>query len=459
VLNFRHSVVFRLVLSYGALVLLTVGIASAVFYVNTSGLLLRNVDRQLNAESRRLTELHKEQGLLALQKEIDALLSDDKDIETEEFLLLDANGAKLAGNLTSWPVLDASNDNLIAEHPVARLNKPSHSRLLSRHLDDGTVLVVGRDMRDMNELARVIRTALAIGISTAFVLALIGAAVFRWHLEHQLGVIHRTTREIGAGNLRKRIAVGRGHDEFARIGRDVNRMLDDIEHLMNTARTVSNAIAHDLRTPLGRVRGALENALHFKVPEQQLRETAHSAIAEIDGIIGLFDKLLQISEAEAGLHRQSFSDFSLAHVGADIVELYEAAAEAAGMTLSFEADTDPLIHGDRDLIANLLANLLDNAIKYAGPDAQIAVHVSTHGEHARIVVQDNGQGMPAAERDRAIERFYRGDTGRSLPGNGLGLAIVAALVSLHEGTLHLEDGQPGLRVVIDLPLASASTLA
>jgi signal transduction histidine kinase len=457
VLNFRHSVVFHLVLSYGALVLLTVGIASAVFYVNTSGLLLRNVDRQLGAESRRLAELHKEQGLLALQKEIGALLSDDKDIETEEFLLLDANGAKLAGNLSSWPAFDASDDNLIVEYPVARLDKPSHSRLLARRLDDGAVLVVGRDMRDMNELAHVIRTALAIGISTAFVLALIGAAIFRWHLEHQLGVIHRTTREIGAGNLRKRIAVGRGHDEFARIGRDVNRMLDDIERLMHTARTVSNAIAHDLRTPLGRVRGALENALRFKVPEQQLRETAHNAIAEIDGVVGLFDKLLQISEAEAGVRRQSFSDFSLAHVGADIVELYEAAAEAADMTLEFEADATPRIHGDRDLIANLLANLLDNAVKYAGPNARTTVHVSTHGEHARIVVQDNGKGMQAGELERAVERFYRGDTGRSLPGNGLGLAIVAALVSLHEGALRLEDAQPGLRVVIDLPLASAPT--
>ena len=458
-INFRHSVVFRLVLSYGALVLVTVGIASAVFYVNTSGLLLRNVDRQLSVESRRLAEWHEEHGLLALQEEIDDLLGDDKDIETEAFLLLDANGAKLAGNLSSWPAFERRDDKLIVEHWVDRLGKPAYSRLLARQLDDGAVLVVGRDMRDMNELARVIRSALAIGIASALVMALIGGAIFRWHLEHQLGLIRRTTREIGAGNLQKRIDVGQGRDEFARIGRDVNRMLDDIERLMNTARALSNAIAHDLRTPLGRVRGALESALRQKASERQLQETAHSAIAEIDGIIGVFDKLLQIFEAEAGLNRQSFSELSLAQVAADIVELYEAAAEAEEMTLGFEAKADPLIHGDRDLLANLLANLLDNAIKYAGPDARIAVRVSTQDEHARLVVQDNGQGMPATERDRAIERFYRGDTGRSLPGNGLGLAIVAALVTLHEGKLRLEDAQPGLRVVIEIPLASASTPA
>jgi signal transduction histidine kinase len=450
--SFRHSVVFRLVVGYGALVLFTVGLASAVFYVNTSGLLLRNVDRQLGAQSRQLAELDREHGIEAVVVEIHELLTDDKDIETENYLLLDAHGVKLIGNLGDWPAAQIT-DGEIFERPVSRLGKPSHSRLLQHHLSDGSVLVVGRDMRDLDELAVLIREALVVGIGVALLLTVAGAGIFRWQLERQLGVIHRATLEIGAGNLGKRLNLGDGRDEFARIGRDVNRMLDDIERLMNTARTVSNAIAHDLRTPLGRARSALENALRFD--EGHLRDTARGTIDEIDGVIALFDRLLQIAEAEAGVRRQSFAHFSLAGVAADIVELYEPAAEQEEIALALEAVDDPLVLGDRDLVAHMLANLLDNAIKYAGRGTHVRVRITATDRLGRILVEDNGAGMPSEHIARATERFYRGDAGRTRPGNGLGLAIVSALVSLHEGTLVLEDAQPGLRVRIELPLAEA----
>ena len=450
--SFRHSVVFRLVVGSGALVLFTVGLASAVFYVNTSGLLLRNVDRQLTAQSRRLAELDREHGIDAVVVEIHELLTDDKDIETENYLLLDARGIKLIGNLGDWPAAQIA-DGEVFERPVSRLGKPSHSRLLQHHLSDGALLVVGRDMRDLDELAVLIREALVVGIGVALLLTVAGAGIFRWQLERQLGVIHRATLEIGAGNLGKRLNLGDGRDEFARIGRDVNRMLDDIERLMNTARTVSNAIAHDLRTPLGRARSALENALRFD--EGHLRDTARGTIDEIDGVIALFDRLLQIAEAEAGVRRQSFAHFSLAGVAADIVELYEPAAEQEEIGLELDAVDDPLVLGDRDLVAHMLANLLDNAIKYAGRGTHVRVRITATDSCGRILVEDNGAGMPPEHIARATERFYRGDAGRTRPGNGLGLAIVSALVSLHEGTLVLEDAQPGLRVRIELPLAEA----
>ena len=451
--SFRHSVVFRLVIGYGALVLFTVGLASAVFYVNTSGLMQRNVDRQLAAQSRRLDELDRQQGIAAVIVEVHELLTDDKDIETENYLLLDPQGAKLIGNLGDWPSSQVA-DGEIVERTVSRLGKPSHSRLLQRHLDDGAVLVVGRDMRDLDELTVLIREALAVGIGVALMLTIAGAGIFRWQLERQLGVVHRATLEIGAGNLGKRLDLGDGRDEFARIGRDVNRMLDDIERLMNTARTVSNAIAHDLRTPLGRARSSLENALRFD--EEHLRDTARSAIDEIDGVIALFDRLLQIAEAEAGVRRQSFVRFSLAGVAADIVELYEPAAEQEEMKLELDAVEDPLVLGDRDLVAHMLANLLDNAIKYAGRGTRVRVRITATDNTARLLVEDNGAGMPSEHLERATERFYRGDAGRTRPGNGLGLAIVSALVSLHEGALILEDAGPGLRVRIQLPLADAA---
>lgn len=448
----RHSVVFRMALGYGLLFLLSIGIISGVFYIGTAGLLARNTDRQIVTIAHQLEQTRELSGTGELVQAIHTLLTDDKDVETEVYLLLDPRGRKLIGNLTAWPTLLKANDHLVRIR-VQRLGRDSTSRLLVHRFSDGSLLVVGRDLREQHQLERMILSALAIGGVLGLLLAVLGALVFRVQLRARLALIQQATHDVSAGHLDRRIATGQSRDEFASIARDINRMLGDIERLMDTARNVSNTIAHDLRTPLGRIRSALEEAVQTADDPQSLRRSAQYAIDEIDNLIGLFEKLLQISEAESGVRRQHFEPLPLRPLADDLMELYQPAAEAQGTRLSLVIEGAPAAHADRELIASVLVNLLDNALKYAGVGAAVQLHMSQADRHVRIVVQDDGPGMPREAIERATERFFRVDASRSQRGNGLGLSIVAALVSLHRGTLQLENACPGLKVSIVLPSA------
>jgi signal transduction histidine kinase len=324
-------------------------------------------------------------------------------------------------------------------------------------LPDGSILVVGRDMQDQREIEQLVWRALLAGGAAALLLAIGGAVLFRRQLEHRVSAIRRTAREIEAGDLTRRIPVSGVEDEFARLNRDINSMLDRIEHLMDGVRHVSNAIAHDLRTPLGRIRSRLEEALRpGNNNAAQLAGTARFAIQQVDDLIQMLDRLLQIAEAEAGARRASFTLVPLGSVVSDVVELYDATAEAEGITLVSEIESNPGTLGDRNLLASALVNLIDNALKYAGSGATVRVRAAQEPDTVSIVVQDDGPGIPSAERSRVVDRFYRLDRSRSLPGNGLGLSIVTAIASLHWGKLYLEDAKPGLIARIVLPRAEAA---
>ncbi|MBO0737450.1 MAG: HAMP domain-containing histidine kinase, partial [Alphaproteobacteria bacterium] len=336
---------------------------------------------------------------------------------------------------------------------VMRNGRPSFSRLLPRLLPDGSTLVVGRDMQDRREIEQLVWRALLAGGAVALLLAIGGALIFRRQLEHRVGAIRRTALEIEAGDLSRRIPIPDVEDEFGRLNRDINRMLDRIEHLMNGVRHVSNAIAHDLRTPLGRIRSRLEEALGSDASTAKLAGTARFAIQQVDDLIQMLDRLLQIAEAESGARRQSFAHVPLASVLSDVVELYDAAAEAEGITLVSKIEGRPLALGDKNLLTSALANLIDNALKYAGSGSTVQVRAIEIRETVSLIVQDDGPGIPPMERTRVVDRFYRLDQSRSLPGNGLGLSIVTAIASLHWGKLCLEDAAPGLVARIVLPRA------
>ncbi|WP_430390532.1 ATP-binding protein [Dyella sp. 20L07] len=453
--SFRHSVVFRMSAGYGLLLLLSVAVISTVFYIGTAGLIGRNIDTQLRSTSRQLVQMREQHGNDALERQIHNLLTDNQDSDTEIYLLLDADGHKLIGNLTAWPQSTTIPQGL-QKIDVERLGKKSESRLLTYRFADGGLLLVGRDMRDVQELERMVLEALALGGLVAVLLASAGAILFRDQLQRQLQAIHRATTEIAAGRLDRRIAVGRSQDEFAIVARDVNDMLDEIERLMDTSRNVSNAIAHDLRTPLGRIRAALEQALRSPQRSERLPQGAQYAIDEIDSLITVLDRLLQIAEAESGVRRQSFEPLPVRELIEDMVELYQPAAEAMSITLSHHVEGAPLILADRHLLAGTLANLLDNALKYAGSGAQVDIRAAQANEQIVITVQDDGPGIPAAVLSRATERFFRVDASRHQRGNGLGLSIANAVISLHRGQLTLEDASPGLKVSMVLPAANLS---
>jgi signal transduction histidine kinase len=232
-------------------------------------------------------------------------------------------------------------------------------------------------------------------------------------------------------------------------------MLDRIEQLMDGVRHVSNAIAHDLRTPLSRVRSTLEEALRRDGTAAGLASAARGAVESIDELISVFNKLLQIAEAESGMRTSWFGPVDLQRIVHDMSELYDAAAEERGVRLRVSTDSSVWASGDRDLLSSAVASLIDNAIKYAGSGSTVRLSACDIAPGPTIVVEDNGRGVPETELSRLPERFYRVDRARAPPGNGLGLAIVSAIATLHGGRLQLLNAAPGLRATVTLPAPAA----
>jgi signal transduction histidine kinase len=421
-----NTLAFRFAVGYGALVVGAVAVISAVLYFGTVGVLDRGINAKLSSVSRRLTNHFETRGIVALQPEIKQLLTDGIDQDTEVFLLLQPDGQKIVGNLSEWTSSGLPPDRFMDQR-VTRYSRPSFSRLLSHELSNGAKLVVGRDMQDMREIEQLVLRALVVGGMLAVLLAIGGAVLFRRQLEHRIAAIRRTVLEIEAGDLSRRIPVSDANDEFTHLNRDLNHMLDQIQHLMDGVRDVSNAIAHDLRTPLGRIHSLLEEALRPGTTRERLSKRASAAIRGIDELIIVFDKLLQIAEAESGTRRQSFQPVALKEIITDVVELYDATAEAKRIRLVTAVEGEPTTLGDKDILASATANLIDNALKYCGSDSTVQVRATQDRKTVSILVQDDGPGIPASERSKVITRFYRLDRSRSLPGNGLGLPIVNAI--------------------------------
>ncbi|WP_317201576.1 HAMP domain-containing sensor histidine kinase [Janthinobacterium sp.] len=444
----RGSIAARLALGYGLLVALSIVLVAGVFYFGTIGVLDSSIDRKIVAISAHLIEAYEPGGMTGLARNIERQLSDRIDSDTEIFLLVAADGSHVAGNLPGWS--EAVPLDMLLHRDVLRDGQLVPVRLIVRALPNGARLFVGRDLHEWQSIRALVWRALASGAGAALLLVVGGALVFRRQLEGRLGTIRRTAREIEAGDLTRRIPV-QSHDEFGLLSRDINRMLDRIEHLMEGVRHVSNAIAHDLRTPLGRIRGKLEETLRRPMTLASYAEAAQDAIEDIDELTLVFEKLLQIAAAESGMRPESFDTLDLSAIVADIVDLYDATAEEKGVRLVALPGRPVPAAGDRNLLGSALASLIDNAIKYAGQGGLIEVSAYADAQCRAIVVRDYGPGVPEGELPKVTQRFYRLDKSRHLPGNGLGLSIVAAIAALHGGSLRLENAGPGLEARLLLP--------
>lgn len=444
-----RSVGFRLAFSYGFLVAVTMLAALAIVYLQTVGVLHQRMARQVGLTAQQLMETVNESGITAAATAITRALTDGRDSDSEIYLLADREGHPVAGNLDRVP--DAGANAGPTQRRVERHGRSVNAYLVTRSLPDGGVLVVGQDLRDQELIESLVASASAAAGIVALLLLIGGTFVFRQELERSVGAVRLTARRIAtAGELRERVPESGEDDEFALLNREINTMLDRIESLMDGVRHVSNTIAHNLRTPLTRILVRLRSAELADADPPQRREAIAAAIREIEELTLVFEKLLQIAEAEAGARRRSFTPVALDVIADDVVELYEAVAETQGATLRREPTDDAQLPGDRDLLAGALANLLDNALKYAGAGAVIRVGTQEMPSGVRLTVQDNGPGVPEAELARLGTRFHRlqrGDT----PGHGLGLASVQAVAALHGGRLHFENAAPGLRAVIELP--------
>lgn len=444
-----RSAGLRLAMIYAALFGMSALALVLFLWWETAGLLDRQVEAAIRADAQGLSERWEEGGLQALILTIHDRLVENVD-DDAIYLVVGPDGQRITGNLEIWPK-GVTMPDVWYELLVSRAGVRSPARVRRFDLESGYHLLVGRDVRTRSQLRRLLTDSLFWALFVVAGLGLAGALAMRGLFRRMVANVTATAAAISGGDLTHRVRVSGRGDEFDRLAEAINDMLDRIARLMDGVREVSNAIAHDLRTPITRARMRLEDAAGHAKTEEDLHAAIDRAQADLDGIVAIFQALLRIAEIEAGARRSAFAPLDVAPLLADLAELYGAVAEDAGLMLELAIAPDLPFFGDRELIQQAVANLLDNAVKFSPPGSVVELVADQPAGALRIVVGDHGPGIPEEDRRHATERFYRGETARSTPGSGLGLSLVQAVAQLHHGVLQLEDNAPGLRAVLSLP--------
>ena len=376
------------------------------------------------------------------------------------YLVTTFAGERIAGNVGSLPpgTLDNAGQREVDYGRTDEEARDHRAIVRVFVLPGGFRLLVGRDVEERVRIAQIIARAFGISLILVGVLGCLGGWFVTSRVLKRVDAMSGTTATIMAGDLTGRLQVSNSGDELDRLALNLNAMLDRISELMTGLSEVSNNIAHDLKTPLTRLRNKADAALRNAASADELRGALEGIIEESDNLIRIFNALLTIARLEASHEHGIEAEFDVAEVARSVAELYEPLAEDAGVAISLEVQPDLLVHGSRELVGQALANLLDNAIKYGAEGAADApgnVTVTAVREDGKVLVSvgDHGIGIPASDRDRVLERFVRLEASRSRPGFGLGLSLVAAVARVHGGTLRLEDNNPGLRIALSLPAA------
>ncbi|HET6183995.1 MAG TPA: ATP-binding protein [Acetobacteraceae bacterium] len=408
----------------------------------TAGLLDRQTEATIQSDAQSLQERFRQGGTAALILSIENRLALDVE-DNAIYLLADPELHRIAGNLLNWPPMVTRNDGRY-ELQVQRAGVRSLAFVQRYDLPNGDHLLVGRDIQARSQLRRLLTDALLWAMGVVLVMATIGGLFVRLLFRRALASLSATTTAIAAGDFGRRVPLSGRRDEFDQMAETVNEMLDRITRLMDGVRQVSNAIAHDLRTPITRARARLEEAASHAETEEELRAAIERATSDLDGIVAIFQGLLRIAEIEAGSRRAAFAETDLVPLLQGVAELYEAVAEEKNVRLELRLPERLTAYGDPALIQQAVANLIDNAVKFSPEGAAVRLEASAQGSAACITVADQGPGIPPEDRKHATERFFRGEKARSTPGSGLGLALVQAVAQLHGGRLELSDAAPGL---------------
>ena len=455
-----RTTAFRLTLVYLFLFALFAASLLGYFAWNTRRMITEQITDTVNSELSELTEQYTKGGLRGLVAAVEGrALRPGANL----YLVTTPQGQGVAGNV-------ASLEPGVMDHPgwaetfykrLEETDTKSHYALVKvSQLPGGFRILVGRDLEERRRLVAIIAKAAQWSGLIVIVLGLGGGVFVARRVLRRIDAMTGTTQRIMAGDLSGRLPVGRSGDEIDRLAENLNAMLERIEALMAGLKEVSDNIAHDLKTPLTRLRNRAEEALAKSSNEGEYRAALERTIDESDGLIRTFNALLMIARAESGQARDNMTDFDAAEVAHGIHELYEPLAEDKGLTLEVTADA-ATIHGNRELISQALANLVENAIKYGQPVAprpdggakspDILIEAHRDGDNVLLSVTDHGPGIPEADRQRAVERFVRLEASRTQPGSGLGLSLASAVATLHGGDLRLADSQPGLRVTLVIP--------
>jgi signal transduction histidine kinase len=458
--NVLRTQAFRIVFIYLAIFAVSAGALVGFVYWNTTIVLERETDQTINAEVTGLVEQYQRQGLSGLT---DVIINRSVHPEQGLYLLANANQRVIAGSFETWPHFAPKNNGFVEFTYERRVAGPAPENRTARGkiftLAQGFYLLVARDVDERRSLEDLFRTALLWGAGLMIALGLAGGLLVSRNFLARLDVINRTSRQIIDGDLSRRVPVTRAGDEFDDLSGHLNRMLDRIERLLHGMREVSDNVAHDLRTPLNRLRNRLELAAMRQSPDSETAHDIEAAVQETDRLIATFNALLLIAETEAGSVRETMEVFNLNDVIEGVSELYGPLAEEKRLQFLVRKPAIPsVIQGNRNLISQALANLIDNAIKYTPPGGHVAVVLEKGEGEARLIVADDGPGIPVESRGRVTERFVRLETSRNSPGTGLGLSLVAAVARLHEAALDFADNGPGLRATLSFKEAEADHL-
>lgn len=457
---FKISVVYLCVSAVGAgLVLGRVG-------WNVKQLIDEQIAQTVNADITGLAEQYEEGGVNQLVQAIQRRI---RQPGADLYLLTTFAGEPIVGNIVSLPPGVLVHPGLVETDYLRSGDVAAHHRALARifALPGGFHLLVGHDIEEGVRLRHILAGALATSLIWLVIIGTIGGLWAARRVLHRVDKINAQAQTIVTGGLSGRVPLAGTGDELDRLVQNLNAMLDRIQVLMAGLKEVSDNLAHDLRTPLTRLRSRAEQALHSAKTAEDYRSALEKIIEESDGLIRIFNALLMIARAEAGTGFDGMVDFDAASVARDVAELYEPLAEDRGMGLSLNVETGLTLHGSRELIGQALANLVDNALKYGVREptdeaAKAAAETGTplvlaakrHGPFIEISVADRGPGIAPEDRVRVQDRFIRLENSRSRPGSGLGLALAAAVARLHNGKLLIEDNEPGLRVTLVLPAAA-----
>ncbi len=465
---------FQLAALLVAAVTLVGGLVVWLILDRTSESIARQVRETVMAEAEGIAGILAAAGPIAAREEVArraqaATASGREEQRGRLYLLETSSGIRLAGNLAAWPPEISRIDRADGSPPAgsggvfhyAPRADPAARALAAgyvRVLDGDMRLLVGRDLGPQRALTAQVRWLYLAGFGTLALAGLLAGLAMSRHALGRVGEIAATSDQITTGDLSRRVPVTGSGDELDRLAGNLNAMLDRIESLMAGLREVSDNIAHDLKTPLTRLRARAEAALRDGGVDRS-RAGLAEVIEDADDLIKTFNALLLIARLEAGALEGTAEVFDLSALVRDVAEFYEPVAEEVALRLVCRADGEVAVRANRQLVGQAMANLIDNAIKYgrppaAGAPAEVTVDLAKSGELALVTVGDRGPGIPAADRDRVLKRFVRLEASRTRPGTGLGLSLVAAVARLHGGSIGLSDNGPGLRIELRLPRAA-----
>jgi signal transduction histidine kinase len=419
-----------------------------IIFVSTTQFMRHQIDDSVGNEIDEILTDSQTRDLGAIKTVVDGLSRHPSGFY---YLLQDAAHMAIAGNLPATdPIAGVREWRKSAAKPAG-----AYSAIRGRGvaLADG-YLLVGWSTHQLREMEEMVVGTFTWGLAGCIALALAGGLFMSRRLMGRIETVSNTSRSIIGEDLRQRLPVSQVGDELDHLAGSINVMLDRIEGLMINLRQVTSDIAHDLRTPLTRLRQRLELAIRAESDPELARATLENAVVEIDSILGVFGALLRIAQIEGNASAVTFKPVNLRELLDTIVEVYLPMAEEKTQTLSEDVPADLVVNGDRELLMQLFANLVENALRYSPHDGRISLTASQSKQHVAVQVADDGPGIPEQFRAKVLQRFFRLESSRSTPGNGLGLSLVDAIVRLHGAKLELSDAQPGLRATVQFTLES-----